>query len=141
MTTSNAKQPQASTCAATTQAGQPCRARPVTGSDLCFAHDPDLAERRAAARAAGGRHRATVERARRRLPGEVSGMLDVIVTAFHQAAAGDLPPGTAQSLAALAGAYVRLHDVGEHDVALEDLEAQVIELSAAQDRRHLGVVR
>lgn len=127
-------------CLGTNAAGQPCRAAVMDVGPWCWHHDPALDDARQAARSLGGRNRATIERARRRLPGEVSTMLDVIVAAFHRAAAGGLSPGTAQALAALAGAYVRLHDVGEHDVALEELEAQVVELEA-QHRPHLGVVR
>jgi hypothetical protein len=131
MGTSNDKHPQASpSCRADTRAGVPCRARPVRGSAWCFVHAPDLDEARRDARALGGRNRATIERARRRLPGEVSSMLDVVVVAFHQAARGEIVPGTAQALAVLAGAYVRLHDVGEHDLALEELEAQLADLEA-----------
>lgn len=44
-------------CAATTKAGQPCRAFPVGGSLYCFAHDPGLAGARQEARARGGRAR------------------------------------------------------------------------------------
>jgi hypothetical protein len=118
-------------CPGTNAAGAPCRATTMTGRAWCWHHDPDLAGARRDARALGGRHRSTIERARRRLPGEVSAMLDVIVATFHSTARGDgLPAGTAQALAALAGAYVRLHDVGEHDLALEELEAQLADLEA-----------
>jgi len=44
-------------CEARTKAGAPCRAFAVDGSRFCWAHDPDLAEKRKLARKAGGRAR------------------------------------------------------------------------------------
>jgi hypothetical protein len=118
------------TCPGTNAAGAPCRATTMTGRAWCWHHDPDLAGARRDARALGGRNRETIERARRRLPGEVSTMLDLVVVAFHAAARGEIGPPQATAMAALAGAYCRLHDVGEHDLALEELEAQLADLEA-----------
>jgi hypothetical protein len=42
-------------CSATNQSGQPCRAWPRTGRDLCLFHDPGFAEQRRANAARGGR--------------------------------------------------------------------------------------
>ena len=44
-------------CAATTNAGIPCRAAPGIDSTFCFNHDPDQAEAAAAARKLGGQRR------------------------------------------------------------------------------------
>lgn len=112
-------------CTATAASGEPCRATPQADRPWCWHHDPDRDAERTEARRRGGRHRSNAERARKRLPGEVSAMLDVIVQAFHAADRGDYPPERAQTIATLASAYARLHDIGEHDVALDDLEARI----------------
>lgn len=44
-------------CAATTNAGIPCRAAPGIDSTFCFNHDPEQAEAAAAARKLGGQRR------------------------------------------------------------------------------------
>lgn len=44
----------ASRCKGTTKAGAPCQAPPVSGSDYCYTHDPDLEQERADSRRRGG---------------------------------------------------------------------------------------
>ena len=46
-----------SRCTAVNRSGQPCGGWAVGDSEFCFAHDPDRAAERAAARAKGGRAR------------------------------------------------------------------------------------
>jgi len=48
-------------CRGTTNAGHPCRAFRINGSDFCQAHDPALAAERAAWRRAGGLARTVPE--------------------------------------------------------------------------------
>lgn len=125
-------------CQATNAAGEPCGATPQAGREWCWHHDPDLADERAEARARGGRHRSGAARARKRLPGEVSRMLDMIVEAFEDAHRGEYPQARAQTLASLANAYSRLHEIGEHDVALDDLAERV---EAVEGHPGWGVVK
>ena len=42
-------------CRATTETGKSCDAKPLSGSDLCYFHDPNKAEERKAASSAGGK--------------------------------------------------------------------------------------
>ena len=42
-------------CTATKENGEPCRSKPLNGSEFCFFHDPDRAEERKAASSAGGK--------------------------------------------------------------------------------------
>jgi hypothetical protein len=43
-------------CTATRSDGRPCGARALPGETLCWAHSPSLADKRRAAREAGGYH-------------------------------------------------------------------------------------
>jgi len=42
-------------CPGTTANGEPCKSKPQNGSQFCFFHDPEKAEERKAASAAGGK--------------------------------------------------------------------------------------
>lgn len=57
-------------CAGRRRDGTACAAVSRPGKVYCFGHDPELAEKRAAGRAAGGRGRSTVERAAERHGGD-----------------------------------------------------------------------
>ena len=110
-------------CADRRRDGKACRAaRP--GSVYCFGHDPELAERRAAGRAAGGRGRSTVERARKRLPSDMGAMLDRLTDAFDDTKSGQMSPAVARALSTLSGAIVRVYEIAELALRVRDLEAR-----------------
>jgi hypothetical protein len=115
------------TCAATTKAGQPCRGTARTDGAWCFAHDPDLEERRTEARVRGGQNRSTIVRATGRIPIELADVRRRLAAALDAVLAGELDPGVARAAASLSGALVRIHEVaalerlGELERALTDL--------------------
>lgn len=113
-------------CAATAATGEPCGARPVTGSPYCWAHAPELAQKRAAARQRGGKASHGLgdgppPHVRLRAAGDVLGLLET--------AAGDLmalKPSAqrARGLAYLAGVALRAVEVAELEARIAALEAQ-----------------
>ena len=50
------------TCQATRKDGRPCETRIVGDSRFCFAHSPELAEKRAEASRRGGRNKSRIAR-------------------------------------------------------------------------------
>lgn len=104
-------------CAARRRDGQPCRARPRPGRDVCAFHDPDLADARADARTRGGRHKATSERAERRLPASLRGVSRVVTDTLDGVAEGRVEPARGQAVASLARAAVAVYSAGVEDVA------------------------
>ncbi len=112
-------------CAAVRPGGQRCRAQALPGRALCFAHDPENRERASEARRKGGHNSANLTRAARRIP---RGMQDVarrILEAFDRVESGELPPDRAHAMARLAAVYVQIHDAGEVQARIEELEARL----------------
>lgn len=122
------------TCPATTAEGRPCRGTPM-GSGWCFAHDPNLADQRAEARARGGRNRSTVARGRARIPNELADVVARLEEALTETHTGNLEPDRARAMASLANAIVRARESFDVEVRLGELEAGLEE--AAQRERVL----
>lgn len=115
-------------CAAIRKDGSPCRLRALPQQTTCWGHDPA----RAATRKLGGLARANARRAAKSIPRDLAGVNDVLLKALHDCATGTLDPHRASALSSLAGALVRLHQAGEVEQRLRDLEnrAEVAELAA-----------
>jgi len=111
-------------CAGRRRDGRACGALARPGRLYCFGHDPELAEKRAAGRAAGGRGRSTVERARKRLPSDMGSMLDRLTDAFDDTESGQMSPAVARALSTLSGAIVRVYEIAELALRVRDLEAR-----------------
>jgi hypothetical protein len=109
------------TCSTVRRDGAPCTA-PALASGYCFAHDPALAEKRAAARMAGGKGKACTARAHKRLPADLRGVLARLLTALDETHAGELEPRVASAMSALASAISRIYEVAELEERLEKLE-------------------
>lgn len=127
------------TCTATTAAGQPCKAAPLPDRSECFAHADDLAERRAEARARGGRNRAALRRLERAMPDTLGDTLGLLVDAMAATAAGRMAPARGQALASIARAIVAVHVEHETEARIADLERRLDDLPAVT--RHLTEVR
>jgi hypothetical protein len=112
----------ASTCTATRRDGRPCQTQVVGGSRFCFAHDPDLAAKRAEAHSRGGRNRATSRRLDRLVPASLKPALALMFATLEETHRGELDPRTASAMAAVAGAIVRLYQVGTLEERLAALE-------------------
>jgi hypothetical protein len=94
-------------------------------SGWCFAHDPALAEKRAAAHAAGGRASATSARVEKLTPASLRPILATLVAALDGVEAGDLTPRQGQAMAALAGAIVRIYESARLEAAMESALARL----------------
>ena len=131
----NHEQPRA-TCPAVTRSGTPCRGAPL-GAGWCFAHDPALADARAAGRAQGGRNRATAARAFAGLPDPVAEILDGLRDTFAATRAGEIAPARAQALAAVGRAILSAWDLAVVEDRLDDIEAHVAALDARRQLRSI----
>jgi hypothetical protein len=89
----------------------------------CWAHDPALAEKRAAMRRKGGQNKATAKRLDRLVPASLKPTIATLFTALEEVHAGDLEPKQGQAMAALAGAIARLYSVGVLEERIAALEA------------------
>ena len=110
-------------CAATRKDGRRCAAPVAPGRRYCFAHDPERAAARQAARAKGGRQRATAARAEKLVPTLLRPVLDTLLSAVDDVQTGTLTTQQAGALSALAGAIVRVYQVGTLEERLAALEA------------------
>jgi hypothetical protein len=99
--------------------------RAIAGSDFCFAHDPEKAIEREAARLRGGQNRSNVRRLRGLMPPRLVGVFDTLETALEQVHAGDLEPKQAQAMASLARAMVAVLSAGEMEERMRQIEARL----------------
>lgn len=109
-------------CSGKTKAGKPCQAFPVKGSDACWSHAPQLARKRARARANGGKATAN---ARGKFPGEVENIDDVLKGINAALASAWLLANTAERGRLLATIYslsLKVFEIGELESRVEALE-------------------
>jgi hypothetical protein len=117
----------AATCQATRRDGRPCETPIVGDSPYCFAHSPELAEKRAEASRRGGQNKSRAVRLQRLVPASLKPTIGALFVALEEVHAGSLDPKQAQAMAALAGAIARLYQAGvleERIAALEATEGQ-----------------
>ena len=124
-----------STCTAVKADGTPCRAVALPGRLMCWAHDPALKEKAAEARRQGGHNRSRIARARKAVPDAIGSVQGRLLKALEEVHAGTLEPRVAQAMASLAGAVVRLYEVGELETRLAEFEARLEAESRAQEGR------
>jgi len=114
-------------CRGTRRDDTPCQAPPhAIGMDgYCWAHDPAKREARRAARAQGGKNRATAIRvASAPLPSYLRPVLAVVVRALVDVRDGRLSPAQGSSMAALAGVAIKLVTASQFEERLTALEGQ-----------------
>ncbi len=111
-------------CRATKRDGTPCRAIP-TASGYCFAHDPELQAKTAGARKAGGSNSSNADRVAKRVPKDMRDLAACLLLAVDEVHRGDLSPRAASAMASLAGAAVRVYEVGSLEARIEALESRV----------------
>ncbi len=111
-------------CAGMRKDGTPCTAR-VMGDkgDYCFAHDPQRAVARDAARRKGGANSATNARVEKLLPSHMRPVLGAVLAAIRDVRAGTITPAQGSAIASLAGAAVKVYQVGLLEERIADLEA------------------
>ena len=115
-------------CQHTKSDGQPCRARPLVGSDYCFFHDPaKAAEREAAQRAGGLRGKAAVlpaDMPARRIE-NAADVIGLLAETINQVRTGALDPRVGNCVGYLSGIVLKAHEQGELAERLAALEAAV----------------
>jgi hypothetical protein len=114
-------------CQGTTRQGTPCSALARSGSLWCPWHDPALAEDRVNWRRQGGREKANIRRAAKRMPEDLQDVKLALLRAIEGIEAGTFEPQRAQAFASLTRALVTLHEVSEFEQRLATLEAQAAE--------------
>lgn len=105
--------------------GAPCSAQPQPGSPWCLWHDPAREAERATWRRQGGRGKANVVRAAKRLPQDVKDTLGVLLRTLGRLEADEIEPGRAHAIASVARAIVTAHETASLEARLEALEAAV----------------
>lgn len=104
--------------------GTRCTAPVMGAGAFCFAHDPALAEERAAARRKGGANSATRQRLDRLVPATLRPLIADLITAMGEVHDGSLDPRQATAMAALAGTVARLYGVAVLEERVQALEAR-----------------
>jgi hypothetical protein len=126
-------------CRATRADGTPCQG-PARPSGYCFAHDPDLARRRAEGRRKGGRERSRkaavlppdAEDLPLRSLQDVAAMLAATV---NQVRRGELDSKVGNTLAVLAGQLMKAIEGGDLEPRLEAIEAELAKQKAREAKR------
>lgn len=112
-------------CQGTTRTGDPCNATARTDSAWCPWHDPTLSIDRAAWRKEGGHSKSNVRRAAKRLPRDLQDVQTVLLRAVQGIEDGTFEPQRAQALSALARALCIVHEKGEIERRVAELETQL----------------
>ncbi len=108
-------------CEGTRKDGRPC-GNPATADGYCFAHSPAYRDKTAAARAEGGRNSSRTVRAKKRMKTDlqtISSLIDATLAGVYK---GSLRPAQGQAIAALVGAKLKVYEVAELTVELQDLK-------------------
>ena len=109
-------------CAATRANGEPCNARALPSRPMCWAHDAGSREKATEARRRGGENKANARRAAKHIPADMKALASQLMAAISEVYAGELEPKRLTAMASGAGATVRVHEVGELEARLEELE-------------------
>jgi hypothetical protein len=119
-------------CRASRRDGRRCAATVVLPSGYCPMHDPERGAEVAASRARGGRNKAGAVRAARLVPATLRPVLATLLAALDEVRGAEgepaITPAQANAMASLAGAIVRVYQVGV-------LEERVAALEAGQAER------
>jgi len=115
-------------CKASSSTGKPCQSFAVDGSEFCFWHAPELAERRKLARSNGGRARHGRTVATDKTPVKLESLGDVVV--LVERAVNDLlqletSVSRARALGYLASVATKALEVSDLEQRIARLEAEV----------------
>ena len=108
--------------------GSDCQAAALPDSDFCFFHDPDLADERHKANAAGGRQNRMKTLSADAPDVKVESCQDVvrlISETINQVRRGQLDPRVANAIGYLANVLIKAAEQGDMEKRLADLEAVV----------------
>ncbi len=122
-------------CTATRADGTPCKGRALPGRSLCWAHSPDHQAKAVEARRKGGSNRSNASRAKKHMSREVRDIVQIVEAAMGGVLQSKITPPQAQAVASLAGAWVKLHELGEMESRLRDLEERAAAQPTGANRR------
>ena len=112
-------------CSAITNDGKSCKGKPIQGSEWCFSHHPELAEKRRQGQQRGGEGKRTDARARKQFrsasldPADIHGLLSSALVKVSEA---QMHPATGTALATMAKALVAIEESSMLQQRLEELE-------------------
>ena len=112
-------------CSGTNKDGSACSGQARPGRAWCSWHDPQLDARRAEWRRRGGVSRSNRARATKALPADLMSMPELqgaLCRALRRVESGELEPGRANAMAALARAITSVVEAGEVQDRLAALE-------------------
>jgi hypothetical protein len=112
-------------CESLTKMGQQCRALATNGSNYCFTHNPDLANKRNAAHKKGGTNSSKAKRLEKLVPPRLLPVLGLLQRSLLETYNGQLKPNQATAIAALARALVSVFESGEMEERLRTLENRI----------------
>ncbi len=118
--------PQETACVEVRRDGTPCRARPLPDGDHCWAHAPEMAEKRDAARQAGGINSSGPARLRRMMPNRLNPVARSLEKALVEVHDGKLDPRKGLAMAGIARALVSVLASGELEERLQRVEKVLI---------------
>ena len=112
-------------CSAVTRDGKPCSARPRPNSDRCPWHDERLSAQRRAWSAKGGAGKSNAARAAKAMPTAMTSaeLLATLSQAIRKVERGEMQPGPAGAIAALARTMNAIRETSEIERRLAALEA------------------
>ena len=111
-------------CKARTKDGTECQTPALAGSDFCFFHDPDKADERFEARAAGGRQN-RMKTLSADAPDIQVESCSLISETINQVRKGELDPRVANAVGYLANVLIRAVEQGDMEERIKSLEAAV----------------
>lgn len=116
----------AAKCHATNAAGEPCQAEPLKGGEYCIWHAPSFAERRREWSLRGGKGKANVARAKKRLKRlDLDDIDGALCRALLDVLDGTLEPGVATAAASVARTIHAVRSATEHEQRIRALEEQL----------------
>lgn len=115
-------------CKAFTTNGKRCKAKPATGADFCFIHDPSQAQKRAQARRKGGEATRTPHGGTLAIiPTEINTIQDarkILIYALAELAPMENSLQRVRAYLALFDSFVKSIEIGEIENRLAALEAK-----------------
>ena len=115
------------TCVESRRDGKRCRAKPVPGGKRCWAHAPELEEKRRSARQSGGLNSSGPARVRKLLPSRLAPLIGRLENALGEIHDGELEPSRGQAMASLSRAIVAVFSAGEFEERLRRIESEIAE--------------
>lgn len=119
------------TCLGTKRDGTRCGSTALLPTGYCTAHSPGYREKRRADSARGGRRKANRERMSRNMPADMRTLAEDLTEVFRLVREGQLESKVGSALASIAGAIVKVHEVGVLTAKLEDIERRLRESEQA----------